>query len=163
MNHNRPVQLKTSKIIDVRFSEVDAMNIVWHGSYALYFEDAREQFGKDFGLSYMRYFENGYYAPLVELTFSFKKPLLYEQKARIDIIYRNVPAAKVIFDYEIWLTSPSSKETQASNYPPLEGAQGEVSLIATGSSTQVFLDQDYNLVWSNPPFYEEWKKKYKLL
>jgi len=196
MNHNRPVQLKTSKMIDVRFSEVDAMNIVWHGSYALYFEDAREQFGKDFGLSYMSYFDNGYYAPLVELTFNFKKPLLYEQKARIDIIYRNVPAAKVIFDYEIWLTSPSSKKiqtsnypplervqtstcpsleevqasnypplegVQASNYPPLEGVQGEVALIATGSSTQVFLDQDYNLVWTNPPFYEAWKRKYNLL
>jgi len=144
MNHNIPVQLKTSKEFDVRFSEVDSMNIVWHGSYALYFEDAREQFGKEFGLSYMFYFDNGYYAPLVELNFSYKKPLLYEQKARIEIIYRNVPAAKVIFDYEIYLTSDNS-------------------LIATGTSTQVFLDHDYNLMWTNPPFYEEWKRKYDLL
>ena len=144
MNHNIPVQLKTSKEFDVRFSEVDSMNIVWHGSYALYFEDAREQFGKEFGLSYMFYFDNGFYAPLVELNFSYKKPLLYEQKARIEIIYRNVPAAKVIFDYEIRLTEDDS-------------------LIATGSSTQVFLDRDYNLVWSNPPFYEAWKKNNDLL
>ena len=144
MNHNVPVHLKTSKEFDVRFSEVDSMNIVWHGSYALYFEDAREQFGKEFGLSYMFYFDNGYYAPLVELNFSYKKPLLYEQKARIEIIYRNVPAAKVIFDYEIYLTSDNS-------------------LIATGTSTQVFLDHDYNLMWTNPPFYEEWKRKYDLL
>ncbi|MDR1336675.1 MAG: acyl-CoA thioesterase, partial [Tannerella sp.] len=27
--------LKTSKEIEVRFSEVDSMHIVWHGSYAL--------------------------------------------------------------------------------------------------------------------------------
>lgn len=32
---------------DVRFSEVDSMNVVWHGSYPLYFEDAREAFGKN--------------------------------------------------------------------------------------------------------------------
>ena len=144
MKHNETIQLKTSKEFDVRFSEVDSMNIVWHGSYALYFEDAREQFGKEFGLSYMNYFDNGYYAPLVELSFSYKKPLLYEQKARIEIVYRNVPAAKVIFDYEIRLVADNS-------------------LIATGSSTQVFLDRDYNLMWSNPSFYEDWKRKYHLL
>jgi acyl-CoA thioester hydrolase len=33
-------QLKTSNNISIRFSEVDSMNIVWHGSYVLYFEDA---------------------------------------------------------------------------------------------------------------------------
>ena len=32
----------------IRFSEVDSMNVVWHGSYALYFEDAREAFGKKY-------------------------------------------------------------------------------------------------------------------
>ena len=137
-------QLKTSKEFEIRFSEVDSMNIVWHGSYALYFEDAREQFGKEFGLTYMGYFDNGYYAPIVELNFSYKKPLLYGQKARVDIFYRNIPAAKVVFDYEIRLITDDS-------------------LIATGSSTQVFLDLNYNLVWSNPPFYEEWKKKHNLL
>ena len=162
MKHSEPVQLKTSKVFDVRFSEVDAMNIVWHGSYALYFEDAREQFGKEFGLSYMSYFDNGYYAPLVELNFSFKKPLLYGQQARIDIIFRNVPAAKVIFDYEIRLITDMT-------YSPLEGMQEEVrtntndNLVATGSSTQVFLDNKYNLVWINPPFYETWKRKHNLL
>jgi acyl-CoA thioester hydrolase len=90
------------------------------------------------------YFENGYYAPIVELNFSYQKPLLYDQKARIDISYRNVPAAKVIFDYEIRLTTDNS-------------------LIATGSSTQVFLDRNYNLVWTNPPFYETWKRTHGLL
>jgi len=144
MKINKHIQLKTSKEFEVRFSEVDSMNIVWHGSYVLYFEDAREQFGKEFGLSYMHYFNNGYYAPLVELSFNYKKPLLYEQKARIDIIYRNVPAAKVMFDYEIRLVSDNS-------------------LIATGSSTQVFLDREYNLVLSNPAFYEAWKRNHDLL
>jgi len=144
MKDNEMKQLKTSKEFEIRFSEVDSMNIVWHGSYALYFEDAREQFGKEFGLTYMGYFDNGYYAPIVELNFSYKKPLLYGQKARVDIFYRNIPAAKVVFDYEIRLITDDS-------------------LIATGSSTQVFLDLNYNLVWSNPPFYEEWKKKHNLL
>lgn len=138
------IVLKSSRIIDIRFSEVDSMNIVWHGSYALYFEDAREQFGRDYGLGYLDYFENGCYAPLVELSFQYKKPLIYGQQARADILYRNVPAAKVIFDYEIH-------------------ALDDDSLIATGHSVQVFLDKQYQLLWTNPPFYEEWKKKHQLL
>ena len=29
----------------VRFSEIDSMQIVWHGEYVRYFEDGREAFG----------------------------------------------------------------------------------------------------------------------
>lgn len=32
--------------IKVRFSEIDSMQIVWHGEYVRYFEDGREAFGK---------------------------------------------------------------------------------------------------------------------
>ena len=136
--------LKASKEIEVRFSEVDSMNIAWHGSYVLYFEDAREEFGKKYGLSYQSYFANGCFAPLVDLNFSYKKPLLHGQRARVEITYRNVSAAKVVFDYEIYSVEDNS-------------------LIATGSSTQVFLDQEYQLLWTNPPFYTEWKEKNNLL
>jgi acyl-CoA thioester hydrolase len=136
--------LKASKEIDIRFSEVDSMNIVWHGSYSLYFEDAREAFGLKYQLAYLDIFGAGYYAPLVDLRFSYKKPLVYGKKARVDITYRNTEAAKIIFDYEIFDAD--------------EGA-----LIATGTSTQVFLDQQFQLMWINPPFYEEWKQKWGLL
>ena len=37
--------------IDIRFSETDAMGVVWHGNYLKFFEDGREAFGKEFGLS----------------------------------------------------------------------------------------------------------------
>jgi acyl-CoA thioester hydrolase len=137
-------KLKTSKEISVRFSEVDSMNIVWHGSYALYFEDAREAFGKKYGLGYLDIFGNGYYAPLVDLRFSYKKPLVYGKKAQINITFRNTEAAKIIFDYEIHDSEDGS-------------------LIATGNSVQVFLDKQYQLVWTNPPFYQEWKQKHGLI
>jgi len=136
--------LRTSKEFDVRFSEVDSMNIVWHGSYALYFEDAREEFGRVFGLSYQLYRDNECPAPLVELNFKYHKPLLYGQRARVDIIYMNTPAAKIVFDYEIRLV-------------------GDDSLVTTGHSVQEFIDKHHNLMLTNPPFYEVWKQKYYLL
>ena len=133
------MKLTASKEFEVRFSEVDSMKIVWHGSYALYFEDAREAFGKKYGLGYMDILGNGYYAPLVDLRFNYKKPLLYGHKARVEASFRNTEAAKLIFDYEIFDAEDNS-------------------LIATGYSVQVFLDGQYQLIWTNPPFFEEWKK-----
>ena len=46
--------LKASKTLDIRFSEVDSMKVVWHGAYMLYFEDAREEFGRQFQLEYIQ-------------------------------------------------------------------------------------------------------------
>lgn len=137
------MELKASKEIEIRFSEVDMMQVVWHGAYALYFEDAREAFGAKYCLSYMGYVDHGYFAPIVEQTIHYKKPIRYGMKPRIDIIYRPTEAAKIVFDYEIYDTE-------------------DESLIATGHSVQVFMDMKYNLVWENPEFYLEWKRKYDI-
>ncbi len=134
-------ELKSSKELCIRFSEVDSMSIVWHGSYSLYFEDVREKFGDDYGLEYMTMFNKGYYAPLVELSFQYKKPMRYGTRARIDIIYRPTEAAKIVFDYEIRDISDNS-------------------LYATGHSVQVFLDRNYRLVWDTPEFFRQWKEKW---
>ena len=133
------IVLQAEKEFDIRFSEVDSMQIVWHGSYALYFEDAREEFGRKYQLEYMRMYEFGFYAPLVELKFNYKRPLRYQDKAKVVIKFRNTNAAKLIFDYEIYDLKTNE-------------------LCVTGYTTQVFLDTNYNLLWTTPPFIKEWKK-----
>lgn len=137
-------ELTARRKFDIRFSEVDSMNIVWHGSYPLYFEDAREEFGKKYGLGYMTIFTNGYYAPLVELSFKYKKPLLYEMQPIIVITYVPTESAKLVFKYEI-----------------IDERDGTV--LATGKSVQVFMDKNYQLVWENPEFYQNWKKRWEVL
>lgn len=134
-------ELSAELDFDIRFSEVDSMNIVWHGSYPLYFEDAREAFGKKYDLGYLRMFHEGVYAPLVDLRFQYKKPLTYGMHPRIKITYRHTEAAKLIFDYQI--------------YNPEDGV-----VMATGYSVQVFMDHDYQLMLYNPPFIEAWRKKW---
>ena len=134
-------ELKATVPLKIRFSEVDSMNIVWHGSYVMYFEDAREAFGKKYGLAYLDIFGNGFYAPLVDLSFKYKSPITYDMKPEITITYKPVDAAKIVFDYEI--SNPEN---------------GDV--LATGHSVQVFMDLNYQLVWTNPDFYEEWKKRW---
>jgi len=132
--------LKASREIDIRFSEVDSMSVAWHGSYMLYFEDAREEFGRQFGLDYHLIFNSGYYAPMTDIEFHYRNPIVYGQRVRIDITYCPTLSAKIVFDYEIH-----------------DVATDEI--IATGHSVQVFIDRDRQLVLYNPPFYEEWKKK----
>lgn len=130
--------LQAEKEIEIRFSEVDSMNIVWHGSYVLYLEDAREAFGKKFSLEYLYMYENGFYAPLVDMQLHYKTPLKYKDKAKIVITYRNTESAKIIFDYKIYNLTTGL-------------------LAFTAETTQVFLDKDYNLMWSTPEFFKQWK------
>lgn len=137
-------KLTATKDFEVRFSEVYSMNIVWHGSYPLYFEDAREEFGRKYGLGYMTIFGNGYFAPLVELSFKYKRPLAYEMQPAVRITYIPTESAKIVFEYEIYDRADSG-------------------IIATGRSVQVFMDKDYQLVWENPAFYQQWKEKWEVL
>ena len=136
--------LSVTKPFDIRFSEVDSMGVVWHGHYAMYFEDAREEFGKKYHLEYLFMYDQGFFEPLVELTFKYKKPLIYGMKPEITVTYRPTEAAKIMFDYEI-------RDT----------ATGEV--YVTGHSVQVFMDKtNYQMVLYSPDFYEEWKKKWEV-
>lgn len=136
--------LSVTKPFDIRFSEVDSMGVVWHGHYAMYFEDAREEFGKKYHLEYLFMYDQGFFEPLVELTFKYKKPLIYGMKPEITVTYRPTEAAKIVFDYEI-------RDT----------ATGEV--YVTGHSVQVFMDKtNYQMVLYSPDFYEEWKRKWEV-
>jgi len=137
------MRLVTEKAIEVRFSEVDLMHVVWHGSYPLYFEDAREAFGIEWGLSYQQYMDLQIFAPMVELNIKYKRPILYGMKPVVRITYVPHPAAKLIFDYEI--------------FDPNDG-----TVFATARSTQVFMTPDGQLLWSSPQFYEEWKLKHNV-
>jgi acyl-CoA thioester hydrolase len=135
------MELVAEKKIEIRFSEVDVMNVVWHGSYPLYFEDAREAFGAKYGLSYQRYMDERVFAPIVELDIKYKRPILYGITPVVRIVYRPTEAAKIVFDYEI-----------------VDAETGTV--FATAHSVQVFMDMNYNLMWDNPDFFVEWKKQW---
>ena len=136
------MELTASKDIEVRFSEVDMMKVVWHGAYPLYLEDAREAFGEKYGLRYQGYLDNHYYAPIVDMQIQYKYPLRHGVRARIDITYRPTEAAKIVFDYEI--------RDKATNL-----------LYCKARTVQVFMDMDYNLVLSNPDFFENWKARWQ--
>ncbi len=131
--------LTVAQQIRVRFNETDPLGIVWHGYYITYFEDGREAFGRQHGISYLDVFDSGYTTPIVKSVCEHKLSLRYGDVARIETTIVATPAAKMIFRYTIF------------------DANNEIA--CTGETVQVFLNKDGELMLTNPLFYEEWKRK----
>ena len=137
--------LTHTTVVDVKFSEVDSLGIVWHGHYVRYFEDGREAFGKAFDLDYLTFYKNKFVTPVVNINCDYKRFLKYGDRVRIETRYVACDAAKINFNYRL-----------------LNAANDEV--VVTGSTVQVFLSSDtLALQLTNPPFFEEWKRKYALI
>ena len=47
-----PTFLEAEGSVRVRFQEVDALQVVWHGHYLGYFEEGRHAFGRAHGFEY---------------------------------------------------------------------------------------------------------------
>lgn len=127
----------------VRFSETDAMQVVWHGEYIRYFENGRESFGRHYdGLKYSDYYKNGVFAPIVDVHCEYKLPLTFGEDAIVETRYIDTKAAKIEFEYTVYRAS--------------DGA-----IAATGSSIQVFIDgKTRELELENPKFYLDWKERW---
>ncbi len=80
--------------ITVRFNEADPLGIVWHGHYVRYFEDAREDFGKVYGISYLDFYRNGLAVPIVTIQCDYKKPLRYGDTIMVETSYINTHCSK---------------------------------------------------------------------
>jgi acyl-CoA thioester hydrolase len=130
--------------IKVRFGEVDSMKIVWHGNYLKYFEDGRESFGSKYHLGYLDVYRHNVMIPIVRIECDFKKPLVYGDTALVETRFVNSDAAKILFEYRI-----------------IRKEDGDV--VATGSSMQVFLTPEGELILTPPAFFLDWKKLWGLL
>lgn len=129
--------------VKVRFSEVDSIHVVWHGSYVKYLEDGREDFGEKFGIEYMTIFDNGYTAPVVDMHLQYKQSVTVGDTVIVETRYVPTLSAKLIFEYNIF-----RKEDNA--------------LVLTATTTQVFMSRTGELQLSNPPFFEAWKKRWNI-
>ena len=128
--------------VRVKFSETDAMQRVWHGSYVTYFEDGRESFGRRYpGIGYADIQRSGIYAPVYDLHVRYLAPLVVNDVAEIHTRYVPKPGARLDFEYEVYRE------------------EGHV-LCATGSTTQLFIDPAGQLLLDLPDYYVRWKERF---
>lgn len=88
------MELSESVKIRVRFSEVDSIKMVWHGSYVAYLEDAREAFGRKYGLEYKTILKNMSYAPIVDLNLQYKQMVSVDDELIVKIFLYRLRAEK---------------------------------------------------------------------
>lgn len=127
--------------VPVRFSEVDSAKIVWHGSYVAYLEDAREAFGRKYGLGYMDFIHNGYLAPIAQMHIDYKHPMSVNDVVLVHITYRHTLGAKLVFDYVI-------------------ERESDGLLVLTATTTQLFTTIDGVFEVSCPDFLTRWKHRW---
>lgn len=143
-SNKRASALKFTHQVRVRFNEVDSLGIVWHGHYIKYFEDGREAFGREFGLTYLDVKKYGFATPIVKTTLEHQLPLRYGEVATVEVAFINSRAAKLMFSYTI-----KNEESQT---------------VCTGETTQVFTNfETGDMALNIPNFYSSWKEKYGLL
>jgi len=128
--------------LNIRFSDTDAMGVVWHGNYLRFFEDGREEFGKKFDLQYLDMHSHGYFMPIVKSEINHKSPIYYGDNVKLVITHIPQRSAKLIFEYQI-----INRDNSA--------------ICATGKTIQVFLTVKERLLELNTPqFYLDWKNKH---
>ena len=71
----------------VPFYDLDGIQMVWHGNYVKYMEDARERFGAKFGFEYLHIFNSGYLAPVVDMRLKYRNSARISDTLRMTIAY----------------------------------------------------------------------------
>jgi acyl-CoA thioester hydrolase len=125
--------MKIDKIqIRVRYGETDQMGVVYHGNYALYIEAGRIEWLRKLGISYKSMEENGIMLPVVSMNINYKKSAGYDDVINVKTQLKNIPTAKIEFEYEI------------------TNENGEIITIA--NTTLVFIDMKTNLPVRAPQY-----------
>ncbi len=78
------------------------MGVVYHGNYAQYLELARIEWLSKLGISYKKMEEEGVMLPVYNLNITFKKSAVFDDEIRVETSLREIPSARIIFDYKIY-------------------------------------------------------------
>lgn len=125
----------------VRFEEVDALGIVWHGRYPSYFEDGRVLLGEKYGIGYMDFYSRKIAAPLKQLHADYKLPLRFGEPFTIEAVLHWSDAMRLNHEFI------------------LRNAAGHIT--TTGYSVQLLLDADNQVLMLPPPFYAEFRERWR--
>jgi acyl-CoA thioester hydrolase len=106
-----------------RFAETDAMRVVHHTEYFVWFEVARTELLRSLGLPYTEIQKRGFHIPLVEAMANYKAPARYDDEVEVKIQAGKVGRSSIRLDYEV--TKLPGKE-----------------LLCTGHTVHVLIGED---------------------
>ena len=112
------------------------MQVVWHGHYVAYLEEARRALGRRYGVDYPTFFAHHTPAPVAQLRLDYLAPARLADTLTVTARLFKSEAAKLELEYEI-------------------RRQSDRSLLAFGTSLQVFTNLQGELLLTLPPFMVE--------
>lgn len=115
----------------VRYADTDQMGYVYYGNYARLYEIGRVEALRSLGFSYKEMEDSGVMMPVYENKSRYIAPALYDELLTIRTTIKTIPAARIIFHYEIF----NSLNT----------------LVHTGETTLVFVKMENNRLTLAPP------------
>ncbi|EJN09283.1 thioesterase family protein [Herbaspirillum sp. YR522] len=69
--------------VKIQFYDLDPMDIVWHGNYVKYLEDARCALLDQIDYNYTTMKESGYAWPIIEMNLRYVQPAVFGQRVRV--------------------------------------------------------------------------------
>jgi len=87
--------------IRVRFDEVDAMRVVHHPRYLVYFEIARTELFRDLGVRYRDVMQSGTHLAVVEIGVRYLRPARYDDELTVESWFSDVGGASVLIRYRV--------------------------------------------------------------
>lgn len=85
----------------IRYAETDAMGIVHHSSYIIYFEEGRTNYARLRGSDYATFEREGYYLTVTEVNARYLKPARYGQQITVRCWLSELKSRGLTFSYEI--------------------------------------------------------------
>lgn len=110
----------------VCYADVDQMGYMYYGHYARLYEIGRVEALRNLGIRYKDIEEAGVIMPVYENNSRYIFPAKYDELLKIRVILNKLPAARIVFEYEI------------------ENEEGQK--IHHGITTLVFMDQKKNRI-----------------
>ncbi|MGR6086755.1 MAG: acyl-CoA thioesterase [Arcticibacter sp.] len=86
----------------VRYAETDRMGYVYYGNYATYFEVARVELLRKFGINYKDLEDGGIALPVADLTIKYLKPAFYDQLLTVRTTITEAQGVRIKFLYDIF-------------------------------------------------------------
>ena len=130
--------------ITVRYAETDRMGIVHHSRYYPWFEAARGDFIKKFGIKYSEMEEMGILMPLTETHAKYIRGVTYEDEVIVTCKLVNLGVAKCTFEYEVI-------------------KKDDGMIVTKGSTVHGFVDKDFVPLNLKKKHYDIWKKMADLM
>jgi acyl-CoA thioester hydrolase len=85
----------------VRYADTDQMRFMYYGNYARLFEIGRVESLRTLGCHYTELEKTGVWMPVIDLHSRYLKPAFYDDELVIETMILSLPAARILFEYEI--------------------------------------------------------------